>query len=65
LLKEDKVICILASLPEGYDVFVTQECFKDCPTPNIVIERLFREEEKLKGREPTEEESKLLVSHKL
>ena len=62
--EEDKVVYILASLPDAYDVLVTalESGSENVPPLETVTERLLREEEKLKGRETTEEESKLLVA---
>ena len=59
--EEDKVVHLLASLPDTYDVLVTAlESGSENVSPlETVTERLLREEEKLKGRETTEEEPKL------
>ena len=62
--EEDKVVHILASLPDAYDVLVTalESSSEIVPPLEIVTERLLREEEKLKGRETTEEDRKLLLA---
>ena len=63
---EDKVIYILAGLPESYDVLVTAlESGSDTvPAMESVTEHLLREEEKLKVKEDTDESKKLLVAKK-
>ena len=63
---EDKVIYLLAGLPESYDVLVTAlESGSDTvPAMESVTERLLREEEKLKVKEDTDESKKLLVAKK-
>ena len=62
--EEDKVVHLLASLPDTYDVLVTAlESGSENVSPlETVTERLLREEEKLKGRETTEEEPKLVTT---
>ena len=54
---EDKVVYLLAGLPDTYDVLVTalESGSEAVPAPEIVAERLFREEQKLKDKEETEE----------
>ena len=61
---EDKVVYLLAGLPESYDVLVTAlESGSDTvPALEMVTERLLREEQKLKDREEAEESKKLLVA---
>ena len=61
--EEDKVVYMLASLSDAYDVLMTalESGSENVPPLETVTERLLREE-KLKGRETTEEESKLLVA---
>ena len=61
--EEDKVVHLLASLPDTYDVLVTalESGSENVPPLETVTERLLREEEKLKGRETTEE-PKLLIA---
>lgn len=62
--EEDKVVHLLASLPDAYDVLVTalESGSENIPPLGTVTERLLREEEKLKGRETTEEDTKLLIA---
>ena len=62
--EEDKVVHILASLPDAYDVLVTalESGSENVPPLATVTERLLREEEKFKGRETTDEGTKLLVA---
>ena len=61
---EDKVVYLLAGLPEGYDVLVTAlESGSDTvPALETVTERLLREEQRMKGREEMEDGKKLLVA---
>ena len=61
---EDKVVYLLAGLPESYDVLVTAlESGTDAvPSMETVTERLLREEQKLKDREDTDDSKKLLVA---
>ena len=60
---EDKVVYLLAGLPDTYDVLVTAlESGSDAvPALEIVTERLFREEQKLKDKEETDGSKRLLV----
>ena len=60
---EDKVVYLLAGLPESYDVLVTAlESGSDTvPALEMVTERLLREEQKLKDREEVDDSKKLLV----
>ena len=62
--EEDKVAHLLASLPDAYDVLVTllERGSENVPPLETVTERLLGEEEKLNGRETTEEEPKLLIA---
>ena len=62
--EEDKVVHILASLPDTYDVLVTalESGSENIPPLQTVTERLLREEEKLKGKETTEGDAKLLFA---
>ena len=64
--EEDKVVHILASLPDSYDVLVTalESGSENVPPLEVVTERLLREEEKLKGKETAEDDSKLLMAGK-
>ena len=61
---EDKVVYLLAGLPESYDVLVTAlESGSDTvPALEGVTERLLREEQKLKDREEANDSKKLLVA---
>ena len=61
---EDKVVYLLAGLPESYDVLVTAlESGTDAvPSMETVTERLLREEQKLKDREDTDDSEKLLLA---
>ena len=61
---EDKVVYLLAGLPEGYDVLVTAlESGSDTvPALENVTERLLREELKLKDREEANDSKKLLMA---
>ena len=61
---EDKVVYLLAGLPENYDVLVTAlESGSDTvPALENVTERLLREEQKLKDREDADDGKKLLVA---
>ena len=61
---EDKVVYLLAGLPESYDVLVTAlESGSDTvPALESVTERLLREERKLKDREEASDGKKLLLS---
>ena len=63
---EDKVVYLLAGLPESYDVLVTAlEGGSDTvPALENVTEHLLREEQKLKDREEVEDSKKLLVARK-
>ena len=60
---EDKVVYLLAGLPESYDVQVTAlESGSDTvPALESVTERLLREEQKQKDREGADDSKKLLV----
>ena len=61
---EDKVVYLLAGLPESYDVLVTAlESGSDTvPALESVTEHLLREEQKLKDREEADDSKKLLVA---
>ena len=58
--EEDKVVHLLASLPDAYDVLVTalESGSDNVPPLETVTERLLREEEKFKGRERVEKRQK-------
>ena len=60
---EDKVVYLLAGLPDTYDVLVTAlESGSDAVLAlEIVTEHLFREEQKLKDKEETDGSKRLLV----
>ena len=69
LEEEDKVIYLLASLPEAYNTLVTAlEANKDVPTMEIVTERLLHEERKLLERKTTDSttnhDKAMTTSHK-
>ena len=61
---EDKVVYLLAGLPESYDVLVTALESRSDTVPGLetVTERLLREEQKLKDREEVSNGKKLLLS---
>ena len=65
--EEDKVICLLAGLPDSYDVLVTtlESASVTVPTMEIVIERLLREEQKLKDKGKTSDPAMLLTRDQL
>ena len=49
--EEDRVVHLLSSLPESYDILVTAlEASEYVPKMDIVTERLLREENKLKEK---------------
>ncbi len=62
---EDKVIYLLAGLPESYDVLVTalESGSETVPALDSVTERLLREEEKLKSKEYADKSKKLLLTN--
>ena len=64
---EDKVIYLLAGLPESYDILVTAlESGVDIVPPlESVTECLLREEQKLKDREEVDNSKKLLMANSL
>ena len=65
--KDDRVIYLLASLPESFSVLVTAlEASSDVPKMENVIERLLHEEQKLKdrGRLGKSKEEALTVKHR-
>ena len=50
--EEDRVVHLLASLPESFNMFITAlEVNTDVPSMDVVTERLLHEERKLKDRE--------------
>ena len=61
---EDKVVYLLAGLPESYDVLVTalENGSDTVPALETMTERLLREEQKLKDREEVDDGKKLLVA---
>lgn len=61
--EEDRVVYLLASLPETYSVLVTAlEASTDVPTLAVVTERLLHEETKRKGRNPIGQEEALAAN---
>ena len=55
--EEDRVICLLASLPESFSMLVTAlEASEAVPRMEVVTERLLHEERKLKVKEENLEE---------
>lgn len=53
--EEDKVVALLASLPDKFDMLVTAlEANSEVPSMEIVTERLFHEDNKLKEHESVE-----------
>ena len=63
-IDEDKVVYLLAGLPESYDVVVVvlENGSDTVPVLETVTERLLREEQKLKDREEADDGKKLLVA---
>ena len=60
--EEDRVICLLASLPESFGVLVTAlEDSKEVPKMDVVTERLLHEERKCKGREEDADEKAMMT----
>lgn len=60
---EDKVVYLLAGLPESYVLVTALESGSDTvPTLQHVTEQLLREEQKLKGREEADDSKKLLTA---
>ena len=61
---EDKVVYLLAGLPESYDVLVTalENGSDTVPALESVTEHLLREEQKLKDQEEANDRKKLLVA---
>ena len=66
--EEDRVVHLLASLPECYDTLVTAlEASEKVPSMEVVIDRLLYEEKKSKDRREeteTDQEGALAVKHK-
>ena len=51
IIEEDRVVHLLASLPEAYDMIVAAlESSPNVPVMETVIERLLHEEQKMKER---------------
>ena len=62
--EEDRVICLLASQPDSFNVLITTlEASVEVPRMAVVTERLLHEERKQKGREE-DSEVKALMSRK-
>ena len=65
---EDRVVYLLASLPESFDVLVTAlEANATVPEMETVMERLLHEERKLKEKDPsitTESEGAMTLKHR-
>ena len=65
---EDRVVYLLASLPESFDVLVTAlEANSTVPEMETVVERLLHEERKLKEKDPssmTESEGAMTLKHR-
>ena len=63
--EEDRVICLLASLPESFGVLITAlEASDEIPKMDVVTERLLHEERKRKGREDVEEKAMVMMPRK-
>ena len=62
---EDRVVYLLASLPESFDVLVTAlEASTTVPQMETVIERLLHTERKLKDKDLTDTEGAMSLKHK-
>ena len=65
---EDRVVYLLASLPESFDVLVTAlEANATVPEMETIMERLLHEERKLKEKDPsitTESEGAMTLKHR-
>ena len=61
--EEDKVVYLLARLPESYDMLVTalESASDTVPALESITERILREKQKLKDKEETDNSKKLLV----
>jgi len=60
---ESKVVHVLASLPESYDMLVTAlEAGSDVPKLEVVTERLLHEESKRKGKDTSSADVKAMTS---
>lgn len=61
--EEDKVVYLLAGLPESYDMLVTalEGTSEAVPPFEVVTERLLREEQKIKDKEGADDCKKVLV----
>ena len=60
--EEDRVVYLLASLPESYNMLVTAlEANADVPKMEVVTERLLHEERKLKDRGASEDSEKGMI----
>ena len=62
---EDKVICLLASLPDDYATLVTAlEASESVPTWETITERLLHHESKISRKSNADEENSLLLTKK-
>lgn len=63
--EEDRVVHLLASLPESYSTLVTAlEARPDVPTMEVVVEKLLYEDSKLKDRQPEKDPKGFSVRHR-
>ncbi len=64
LSEEDRVIYLLASLPESFGVLVTAlEASSTVPTMDVVTERLLHEEQKKREKEESPQDEKAMMLH--
>ena len=63
--EEDKVVTLLASLPDSFNMLVTaSEANAEVPSMEVVTERLLHEERKLNERETASSEKEMLGKKK-
>ena len=63
-VNEDRVVHMLVSLPESYNMLVTAlEASPDVPQMEVVTECLLHEERKQKGREGNEKSHAMTATH--